>query len=502
MYSEEESSEPSTVFSIFEEEVFTRQYNIMKTLGQGGTAKVMLAHHRLTGAPVAVKALVKQKKWCEPTVSEVDIMKMLSHPNIVSLLQVIETEKNIYLIMEVVQGKQLLNKIREAGCLKEDEARNIFVQLLSAIGYCHDVGIAHRDLKPDNIVVDEHGRVKIIDFGLGARFKPGQKLERLCGVYQFIPPEIFLGLPYDGPKVDVWTLGVLLYFMVTGILPFTAATLSELSKQVQQGRYDIPCHLSKDLRSMISLLLAVNAKQRPTVLDIMGHPWLQQAKLTLTIHDFGDTSYPDPKIMAAMENIGFGSQDIRKSLKHRKFNETMAAYHLLSHQACPHDGKKLQRKKMNSMLTPFPTPEDPATFPLFLRKGASEPSLQVLVSDKEKHHLTQRNETNAPVVPEKMPTLGRGYLKRSMTAPCIYTPKNTLMDMGDSSFSTSSLSEKALSGPEQIETSTSSSLQPRGWVAWKKRIGEFIRRYCCCCMSSHKKLPRKVCPQKCGNSMK
>ncbi|XP_060229655.1 sperm motility kinase Z-like [Meriones unguiculatus] len=501
MCSEEESSEPSTVFGIFEEDVFTRQYTILRTLGQGGTAKVMLAHHCLTGAPVAVKALVKQKKWCEPTVSEVDIMKMLSHPNIVSLLQVIETEKNIYLIMEVVQGEQLLNKIQEAGCLKEEEARNIFVQLLSAIGYCHDVGIAHRDLKPDNIVVDEHGRVKIIDFGLGARFRPGQKLERLCGVYQFIPPEIFLGLPYDGPKVDVWTLGVLLYFMVTGFLPFTAATLSELSKQVQQGRYDIPCHLSKDLTSMISLLLSVNAKQRPTVLDIMGHPWLQQAKITLTIHDFGDTSYPDPKIMAAMVNIGFGSQDLRKSLKHRKFNETMAAYHLLRHQACQHDGKKLQRKKMNPVLTPFPTPEDPATFPLFLRKGASEPSLQVLVSATEKHHLTQRRAF-APVVPEKTPTLGRGYLKCSMTAPYMNPSKNSMMDMGDSSFLTSSLSEKALSRPEQIETSTSSSLQPRRWVAWKKRIGEFIRRCCCCCMSSHKKLPRKVCPQKCENSMK
>ncbi|XP_052606579.1 sperm motility kinase Z-like [Peromyscus californicus insignis] len=491
---EEESSEPSTVPSIFGEEVFTRQYTILKALGQGGSAKVMLALHRLTGATVAVKALVKQEKWCEPPVSEVDIMRMLRHPNIVSLLQVIETEWNIYLIMEVAEGEQLFNRIQKSGCLKEDEARSILVQLFSAIGYCHDEGIAHRDLKPDNVIVDEHGKVKIIDFGLGVRFRPGQKLEKPCGAFQFIPPEVFLGFPYDGPKADVWTLGVLLYYMVTGIVPFAGDTLSELREQVLHGRYDIPYQLSKDLRSMISLLLTVNSRQRPTVRDLMGHPWLQKGEKMFTIHCNGDTSCPDLEIMAAMQNIGFDAQDIRQSLKHRKFNETMAVYYLLRYQACQDPDSNVYTKVMNPGATPFPSVEDPDMFSLPLRRRASEPSLRILVSPTENPNQSQRKEMDDPDLPEKTPNLGRSH-KRSMTAPCIYLPRNIVIDVEDTSFSTSSWSEKASSGPEQSRTSTSSSLQPRGWAGWKKRIRTYILRLCCC-MSSHKRCPRKVYPPK------
>ncbi|KAH0515017.1 Sperm motility kinase Z [Microtus ochrogaster] len=159
--SEDEYSEPSTAPSISDEEVFTRQYTILEALGRGGTGKVVLAQHCLTGTPVAVKALGKREKLWELTTSDADIVRMLlSHPNIVSLLQVIETEQNVYLVMEVAEGEQLFQHIRKAGCLKEDEAGSIFVQGLSAIGYCHDEGVTHRDLKPDNVVVDENGKVR------------------------------------------------------------------------------------------------------------------------------------------------------------------------------------------------------------------------------------------------------------------------------------------------------------------------------------------------------
>ncbi|CAH6778102.1 Gm4922 [Phodopus roborovskii] len=454
----------------------------------------MLAQHRLTGITVAVKALLKQEKWCEQKTSEVDIMKILSHPNIVSLLQVIETEQNVYLIMEVAKGEQLFNYIRKAGCLKEDEARSIFVQLLSAIGYCHDEGIVHRDLKPDNVIVDEQGKVKIIDFGLGARFRPGQKLERLCGAFQFIPPEVFLGIPYDGPKVDIWTLGVLLYYMVTGIVPFGGDTLSELREQVLKGRYDIPYQLSRELRSMISLLLTMNARQRPTVWDLIGHPWLQKGEQMFTIRFKNVISFPDPEIVAAMENIGFDAQDVRESLIHRKFNETMAAYNLLKCQACQDDGINAHLKLMNPGATPFPSIEDPDIFPLPPKRRASEPSLQILVSSSGIPHLRQRRGTNVPGLSKKIPSQSRGH-KRSMTAPCIYFPRNIETDTDDTSFSTSSQSEKTLSGQEQSRTSSSSSLTPRGFERWRKRIRACILRLCCC-ISSHKKCPRKVYPQK------
>ncbi|XP_003496603.1 sperm motility kinase Z-like [Cricetulus griseus] len=491
---EDGASEPNTVPSFFDEEVFTRQYTILKALGQGGTAKVMLARHRLTGTTVAVKALLRQEKWCESKTSEVDIMKILSHPNIISLLQVIETEQNIYLIMEVAEGEQLFNRIQRAGCLKEDEARSIFVQLLSAIGYCHDEGVIHRDLKPDNVIVDEQGKVKIIDFGLGARFRPGQKLERLCGAFQFIPPEVFLGIPYDGPKVDIWTLGVLLYYMVTGTVPFGGATLSELREQVLKGKYDIPYRLSKELRSMISLLLTMNARQRPMVWDLRGHPWLQKGEEMFTIHSNEVTRCPDPEIVAAMQNIGFDVQDIRESLKHRKFNETMAAYNLLKCQACQDNGNNVHTKLMNPGATPFPSIENPNMFPLPPKRRASEPSLRTLVPSSGSPHLRQRMRTNVPDLLEKTPTQGRGH-KRSMTAPCICLLRNTIIYVDDTSFSTSSQSERTLSSLKHSGTSTSSSLQPRGRAKCKKRIRACILRLCCC-MSPHKKSPRKVYSKK------
>ncbi|XP_076783594.1 sperm motility kinase Z-like [Arvicanthis niloticus] len=491
--SDDESSEASSVHSLFNEEVFTRQYTVLMPLGQGGTTEVRLSFHRLTGTPVAIKALVKCEGRWEQILLEVEIMKTLSHPNIVSLLQVIETEQNIYLIMELAQGEELLSRVRKAGCLKEDEARSIFVQLLSAIGYCHGEGVVHRDLKPDNIIVDDHGKVKIIDFGLGARFMPGEKLKRLCGALQFIPPEIFIGLPYDGPKVDIWALGVILYHMVTGFVPFPANTLRELSQKVLQGRYEVPSHLSKNLRSIISRLLSVNSRQRPTAEDLLSHPWLQEQGKTFASHSNGDTSFPDPDIMVAMQNIGFHAQDIRESLQHKKFDETMATYQLLRMQACQDDGNYDQTKLMNPGVTPFPSAADLDTFPLPPRRRASEPSLKTLVSN-EQHHLRQSGGTNAPVSHKKTPTMGMRQ-KRSMTAPCIYLRRNTAMDIEDTSFSTSSRAGKALSNSEQSGTSTSSSLEPRGWAKWKKRIGACIRTLCCC-VSPHNKYPRKVCPQK------
>ncbi|XP_028638426.1 sperm motility kinase Z-like [Grammomys surdaster] len=492
--SEDESSEASSVHSLFTEESITGQYRVLQPLGRGLNIKVRQSFHRLTGTPVAIKALVKRETQWEPRMLQVEIMMMLSHPNIISLLQVIETEENVYLIMELAQGEELLNRVRKAGYLKEDEARGIFIQLLSAIHYCHGKRVVHRDLKPENIIVDDHGHVKIIDFGLGGRFMPGQKLIRLCGSLHFIPPEIFLAYPYDGPKVDIWALGVILYYMVSGVVPFPGNTLNEQKQKVLQGRYETPYHLSKNLRNIISCLLTVNANQRPTAKDLLSHPWLQEQGKTFAFHSNGDISFPDPDIMLAMQNIGFHSQDIRESLKHKKFDETMATYHLLRMQARQDDGNYVQTELMNPGVTPFPSAEDPDTLPLPPRRRASEPSLKILVSSNDVHPLRQRGGTNVPVSSKKTPTMDRRY-KRSMTAPCIYLRRNTVTNGEDTSFSTNFQAAKDLSDSQQSETSTSSSLEPRGWAKWKKRIGACMRTLCCC-VSPHNKHPRKVCPQK------
>lgn len=274
--SDEESPEPEPQTSFSDTENFHSQYKVLKTIGQGNNGKVHLAHHRLTGAPVAVKVLLKKKRWCRLISSEAEIMMMTSHPNIVSLLQVIESERRIYLVMELVEGQELYQHVRQSGHLEEDEAREIFRQILAAVSYCHDRGIIHRDLKPDNIMLERSGRVKIIDFGLGTQVYPGQRLSQQCGAYSFGAPELFQGRLYDGPKIDVWTLGVVLYFMVVEKVPFDAVTLPELGKQVVSGKYFIPSELSKNLLDLISLLLTVNPKYRPTITAVLTHPWLKK----------------------------------------------------------------------------------------------------------------------------------------------------------------------------------------------------------------------------------
>ncbi|KAL1779378.1 sperm motility kinase 2B-like, partial [Sigmodon hispidus] len=374
------TAEPSLVPNL-SYETLAAQYTILRTIGQGNCAQVKLAHHRLTGAAVAIKILLKGKQQNFPIRSEVGIMKKMNHPNIISLLQVIETEQNIFLILELADGRELWDWIQQVGYLKEGMAQKIFKQIVRAMCYCHDQGIVHRDLKPDNIMVDATGKVKIIDFGLGALVRPGRKLYRFCGALRFSAPEFFLRQPYDGTKVDTWNLGVLLYYMVTGTLPFEGATFQELGSKVLLGQYDTPSYLSQELRDIIRCLLTVNPMERPTLKDIMEHPWLKTGdEASLSYCDKINPSCLDPAIMAAMADMGFNPRDIQNSLLHRLFNEPMATYGLLQCQARKQRGFTSQTKAVQPEMTPSSTPTDPATFPSCQKSSTDVPALQVFLS--------------------------------------------------------------------------------------------------------------------------
>ncbi|OBS76766.1 hypothetical protein A6R68_16783 [Neotoma lepida] len=288
---------------------FHSQYEVLKTIGRGYTAEVKLAK-RLTGAEVAVKVINKRELW-----SEAAIMRKMNHPNIISLLQVIDSDKKTYLIMELAEGEQLYEYVRKADHLKEDEARGIFRQILSAVSYCHKIGIIHRDLKPDNIIIDRKGNVKIIDFGLGTQVKPGQVVSFFGATYAFGAPELLVDGLYDGPKADIWALGVLLYYMVVGNLPFCAVTSQELEKQIVTCKYTVPLGLSEELRDLLSFLMTVSPRRRPTVDEVMTHPWLKKDVEALpNACEEMVPSLPDPAILEAMEHIGFQAQDIKESL--------------------------------------------------------------------------------------------------------------------------------------------------------------------------------------------
>ncbi|KAL6091981.1 hypothetical protein STEG23_028188 [Scotinomys teguina] len=256
-------------------------------------------------------------------------MRTLDHPNVISLFQLIESEKRTYIIMELVKGQQLYYYIKKSGYLQEDDARRIFRQMLNAMSYCHELGIIHRDLKPDNIMVDRNGHVTVIDFGLGTKVKPGQKIIFPGGLYKFGAPEQLLHKPYDGPKADVWALGVTLYLMVTGKYPF-GDVISGLKSKIVHGMYTVPSILSKELKDLLRRLLSVDPRHRPTAQEAIGHPWLKETEASQAKEKKKEVpSLPDAAIVQAMQCIGFKREDIEESVINKKFDECMASYYFL-----------------------------------------------------------------------------------------------------------------------------------------------------------------------------
>ena len=467
-----------------EMENFHAQYEMLGTIGHGGSTKVKLARHRLTGTHVAVKMIPKREYWCKPLMSEAELLMMADHPNIISLLQVIETKKKVYLIMELCEGKSLYQHIRNAGYLQEDEARALFKQLLSAMNYCHNQGIVHRDLKPDNIMVEKDGRVKIIDFGLGIQVKPGQKLNLFCGTYPFSAPEVLLSRPYDGPKIDVWTLGVVLYFMVTGKVPFDAASIQKLVRQILAGKYFVPSRLSVELRDLISLLMTANPKLRPTVAEVMVHPWVTEGSGV-----FPDPCEeqmplkPNPAIVKAMGYIGFQAQDIEDSLRQRKFNETMASYCLLKKQILKECDRPIRAQPMNPSVTPFPSLVDTSTFHLGLRRRETEPTSLRLsanrqmsvcgrsTSKKRDRRFSWPSVSGRPL--HTTHTMDHTHT-RTRSVPCIYSMFCTIQPNSSDDSTEGHTSASAEDKPVR------SRGWPRGIKGWTRKIGNVMRKLCCC----------------------
>ncbi|KAG7200400.1 hypothetical protein KM043_017855 [Ampulex compressa] len=254
-------------------------YDLEETLGRGHFAVVKLARHVFTGEKVAVKVIDKNKLDDVSRAhlfQEVRCMKLVQHPNVVRLYEVIDTQTKLYLILELGDGGDLYDYImRHDSGLNEEVARTYFRQIVRAISYCHRLHVVHRDLKPENVVFFEKlGTVKLTDFGFSNRFCPGQKLETSCGSLAYSAPEILLGDSYDAPAVDVWSLGVILYMLVCGQAPFQEANDSETLTMIMDCKYSIPSHVSEGCKRLIAKMLVREPEGRATLEQIAADPWL------------------------------------------------------------------------------------------------------------------------------------------------------------------------------------------------------------------------------------
>ncbi|KAM6327882.1 maternal embryonic leucine zipper kinase isoform 4-T5 [Alca torda] len=261
-------------------EEILKYYELHETIGTGGFAKVKLAQHLLTGEKVAIKIMDKLALGDDlPRVKiEIDAMKNLSHQHICQLYHVIETSEKMFMVLEYCPGGELFDYIISKDRLSEEEARVFFRQIVSAIAYVHSQGYAHRDLKPENLLIDEEHNLKLIDFGLCAKPKGGldNRLNTFCGSPAYAAPELIQGKAYIGSEADIWSMGVLLYALLCGFLPFDDNSLMAVYRRITRGKYSIPKWLSPGSTLLINQMLQVDPKKRITVKHLLSHPWLMQ----------------------------------------------------------------------------------------------------------------------------------------------------------------------------------------------------------------------------------
>ncbi|XP_061730197.1 NUAK family SNF1-like kinase 2 [Nerophis ophidion] len=252
------------------------RYEFMETLGKGTYGKVKKAKER-SGRLVAIKSIRKEKIKDEQDLvhirREIEIMSSLCHPHIITIYEVFENKDKIVIVMEYASRGDLYDYICDRRTISERESRHFFRQIVSAVHYCHQNGIVHRDLKLENILLDGNGNVKIADFGLSNLYYGDEYLQTFCGSPLYASPEIVNGRPYRGPEVDTWSLGVLLYTMVHGTMPFDGNSHKALVQQISTGNYRKPIKPS-DACGLIRWMLMVNPDRRATMEEIAGHWWL------------------------------------------------------------------------------------------------------------------------------------------------------------------------------------------------------------------------------------
>ncbi|XP_068081459.1 serine/threonine-protein kinase MARK2 isoform X2 [Anabrus simplex] len=314
------------------------KYKLLKTIGKGNFAKVKLAKHVPTGKEVAIKIIDKTQLnpgSLQKLFREVRIMKMLDHPNIVKLFQVIETEKTLYLVMEYASGGEVFDYLVLHGRMKEKEARAKFRQIVSAVQYCHQKKIIHRDLKAENLLLDSEMNIKIADFGFSNEFTPGNKLDTFCGSPPYAAPELFQGKKYDGPEVDVWSLGVILYTLVSGSLPFDGSTLRELRERVLRGKYRIPFYMSTDCENLLKKFLVLNPAKRASLENIMKDKWMNMGYEEDELKPYmePEPDYKDLKRIEALVSMGYNRNEIEESLGNAKYDDVFATYLLLGRKS-------------------------------------------------------------------------------------------------------------------------------------------------------------------------
>jgi 5'-AMP-activated protein kinase catalytic alpha subunit len=274
------------------------KYEIGRTIGEGTFAKVKFAQNTETGESVAMKILdrstIIKHKMADQIKREISIMKLVRHPYVVRLHEVLASRTKIYIILEFITGGELFDKIVHHGRLSEAEARRYFQQLIDGVDYCHSKGVYHRDLKPENLLLDSLGNMKISDFGLSALPEQGvSMLQTTCGTPNYVAPEVLSHKGYKGAPADVWSCGVILYVLIAGYLPFDELDLTTLYSKIDKAEFSCPAWFPVGAKSLIQRILDPNPENRITIEQIRSDEWFQKNYVPVHLLEYEDVNLDD-----------------------------------------------------------------------------------------------------------------------------------------------------------------------------------------------------------------
>ncbi|XP_057466825.1 CBL-interacting serine/threonine-protein kinase 25-like [Actinidia eriantha] len=258
------------------------KYEMGRLLGKGTFAKVYYGKQVVSSESVAIKVInkdqVRREGMMDQIQREIAVMRLVRHPNVVEIKEVMATKTKIFVVMEYVKGGELFATVAK-GRLREDLARKYFQQLIGAVEFCHSRGVCHRDLKPENLLLDENGDLKVSDFGLSAlpeQLRHDGLLHTLCGTPAYVAPEVLRKKGYDGSKADTWSCGVILYVLLSGYLPFQDENLVNMYKKIFKAEFEYPPWISSEARRLISKLLVADPQRRITIPAVMRVPWFRK----------------------------------------------------------------------------------------------------------------------------------------------------------------------------------------------------------------------------------
>ncbi|RDW44435.1 kinase-like domain-containing protein [Yarrowia lipolytica] len=330
-------------------------YNVVRLIGQGSFGKVYLATHKFTNTKVVLKSSAKS---APNLVREIHHHRQFKHPHITRLHEIIVTETVVWMVLEYCPGDELYTYLVENGRLSVDETRKIFAQLCGAVTYVHNTkNCVHRDLKLENILLDRHHNVKLCDFGFTRGYESRVMLETICGTSAYMAPEMLLGKKYSGEAVDVWSLGVILYALVCGEMPFDEEDEEDTKNRIMNAEPDYAKHqLPADMLALLKGMLCKNPHQRPKLAEVLNNGFLglegmRQAEMLAAKEPKLFSTKMEKHVLKRMKALNISIENLYESVSKMKCDSLAGFWAASLEKAYKKERRKQSRRRSRSAFS-------------------------------------------------------------------------------------------------------------------------------------------------------